>query len=81
MAENILLNFEMPEMQKTLKRFIAAIDVANASNLIDIPLTKGFPVIEHQIGSNHDQLIEDEDQQMDEADNEEDSENEEEIAQ
>ena len=50
MAENILLNFEMPEMQKTLKRFIAAIDKANASNLFDISLTKGFPVIEHQIG-------------------------------
>ena len=62
MVENILLNFEMPEMQKTVKRFIAAIDEAYPSNLIDLSLTKGFPVIEHQIGSNHYQLIEDQDQ-------------------
>ena len=53
MVENILRNFEMPEMQKTVKRFIAAIDEAYPSNLIDLSLTKGFPVIEHQIGSNH----------------------------
>ena len=62
MVENILRNFEMPEMQKTVKRFIAAIDEAYAANLIDIHLTKGFPVIEHQIGENREQLIEVEDQ-------------------